>query len=67
VQKGMSALPPKADMCGAQAHVRLVPITDIGPIFKLMGAPSWGARVVVLRAVGYWLGCTGAFLSCSMT
>ena len=25
----MSALPPKADMCGAQAHVRFVPIADI--------------------------------------
>jgi hypothetical protein len=25
----MSALPPKADMCGARAHVRLGPITDI--------------------------------------
>ena len=29
VQKGMSALPPKADMCGALAHVRFVPIADI--------------------------------------
>ena len=26
----MSALPPKADMCSAQADVRLVPIADIG-------------------------------------
>jgi hypothetical protein len=26
----MSALPPKADMCGALADVRFVPITDIG-------------------------------------
>jgi hypothetical protein len=25
VQKGMSALPPKADMCSALAHVRFVP------------------------------------------
>ena len=25
----MSALPPKADMCGALAHVRFVPIADI--------------------------------------
>ena len=24
----MSALPPKADMCSAQAHVRFVPIAD---------------------------------------
>jgi hypothetical protein len=30
VQNGMSALPPKADICSAQAHVRFVPIADIG-------------------------------------
>ena len=30
-QKVMSALPPKADMCGALAHVRFVPIADIWP------------------------------------
>ena len=29
VQKGMSALPPKADMCGALGNVRFVPIADI--------------------------------------
>ena len=29
MQKGMSALPPKADMCSALAHVRFVPIADI--------------------------------------
>ena len=28
-QKAMSALPPKADMCGALAHVCFVPIADI--------------------------------------
>ena len=28
-QKVMSALPPKADMCRALAHVRFVPIADI--------------------------------------
>jgi len=28
-QKVMSALPPKADMCSATRHVRLVPIADI--------------------------------------
>ena len=28
-QKVMSALPPKADMCGALAHVCFVPIADI--------------------------------------
>ena len=29
VQKGMSALPPKADMCGAKSDVCFVPIADI--------------------------------------
>jgi hypothetical protein len=29
VQKNMSALLPKADMCGALAHVCFVPIADI--------------------------------------
>jgi hypothetical protein len=29
MQKGMSALTPKADMCSALAHVRFVPIADI--------------------------------------
>ena len=30
MQKAMSALPPKADMCGAKRDVRFVPIADIG-------------------------------------
>ena len=30
-QKVMSALPPKADICSALAHVRQVPIADILP------------------------------------
>jgi hypothetical protein len=29
VQNGMSALHPKADMCGAMRDVRFVPIADI--------------------------------------
>ena len=29
VQNAMSALPPKADMCGANGDVRFVPIADI--------------------------------------
>ena len=33
VQKGTSALPPKADMCTALAHVCFGPIADIGPKF----------------------------------
>jgi hypothetical protein len=35
VQKGMSALPPKADMRSARTHVRFVPIADIGPSLTL--------------------------------
>ena len=31
VQKGMSALPPKADMCGALGYVRFGPRADIDP------------------------------------
>jgi len=30
-QKAMSALPPKADMCGALAYVYYGPIADIAP------------------------------------
>ena len=30
VQNGMSALPLKADMCGAKSDVRFVPIAEIG-------------------------------------
>ena len=30
LQQAMSALPPTADMCGALAHVRFVPIADMG-------------------------------------
>ena len=33
VQKGMSALPPKADMCSATRYVRFVPIADIAALF----------------------------------
>jgi hypothetical protein len=33
VQNGMSALPPKADMCGATRDVRFGPIADIGKLF----------------------------------
>jgi len=31
-QNGMSALPPIADICSAQAHVRFVPIADVAPV-----------------------------------
>ena len=32
MQNGMSALPPKADMCSALGHVRFVPKADIGSV-----------------------------------
>jgi hypothetical protein len=40
VQNGMSALPLKADMCGATRHVRFVPIADTVPTLldNLIGA-----------------------------
>ena len=34
-QKVMSALPPKADMCGANTDVRYGPKADIAPLFGL--------------------------------
>ena len=34
-QTVMSALPPKADMCGAIADVRYGPIADIAPLIRL--------------------------------
>jgi len=33
-QKVMSALPPKADMCGALGDVRRVPKADIGSVIR---------------------------------
>ena len=34
VQNAMSALPPIADMCSAQAHVCFVPIADITSVTR---------------------------------
>ena len=42
VQKGMSGLPPKADMCGALAHVCFGPLADIGsPDFHFLNGPIY--------------------------
>jgi hypothetical protein len=42
LQKGMSALPLKADTCSATARVRYGPIADIGTLFDhLVGARSY--------------------------
>ena len=38
VQNGMSALPPKADMCGATSDVRFGPVADM--LNKLSGKYS---------------------------
>ena len=38
VQKAMSALPPKADMCGANRHVCFGPIADIFSVQIVMCA-----------------------------
>ena len=44
-QKGMSASPPKADMCGALAHVRFVPKADIASLIDdFVGASDQGRR-----------------------
>ena len=45
VQNGMSALPPKADMCSATSDVRFVPIADMPALFDhLVGAREYGRR-----------------------
>jgi hypothetical protein len=38
VQNVMSALPPKADMCGATRDVRFVPIADIRLFDDIVGS-----------------------------
>jgi len=42
MHKGMSALPPIADMCSAQAYVRFVPIADIPPFKRRQLAYTGG-------------------------
>ena len=44
MQNGMSALPPKADMCGATRDVRFVPIADIARSAKAKEAANWAAK-----------------------
>ena len=46
VQNGRSALPPKADICSAQAHVCFGPKADITPPIR---SPRWHARAVLTR------------------
>ena len=42
VQKAMSALPPKADMCAATRDVRFVRIADIDMLTRLLRQQSAG-------------------------
>ena len=44
VQKAMSALPPKADMCGATRDVRFVPRADIHLLDHLVSAAEHRLR-----------------------
>jgi hypothetical protein len=46
LQKAMSALPPKADMCGAARDVRFGPIADIPPKYYL----RWYSTLYCVRA-----------------
>ena len=41
VQKGMSALPPKADMCSAHDDVCFVPIADIDELIRTNRKTAW--------------------------
>ena len=45
LQKVMSALPPKADMCGVTWDVRFVPIADIHSISMVVSASMLGGIV----------------------
>src|SRR6476661_912840 len=57
VQKGMSALPPKADMCDATRDVRFVPKADIEP--SLTACPGWLSRAVNGRSSRHLVGVQG--------
>ena len=52
MQKGMSALPPKADMCGALAHVCFVPIADYAPQQSALYSITSSARASKRRRHG---------------
>ena len=48
LHKGVSALPPKADMCGATRDVRFVPIADI----DLFGGAYWASTADHAASLG---------------
>ena len=58
VQKGMSVLPPIADMCGAKRDVRLVPIADMPALFDHLV----GCRLLSLAVGRVILGVTLQFV-----
>jgi hypothetical protein len=54
VQKGMSASPPKADMCGAASDVRLGPLADINSFDHIVGEAKdriWNRQADFLRGI----------------
>jgi len=55
-QKAMSALTPKADMCGAPAHVRFVPIADIDQIYSITSSAraSSAGGIVNPKILAVW-------------
>ena len=63
VQNVMSALPPKADMCGATRHVRFVPKADIpASLDHLIGATDqrrWHGEIE--RLSGFKIDCQFVF------
>ena len=50
VQKSMSALPSKADMCGATRYVRFVPIADIAYSIISSARPIRSSGTVMPKA-----------------
>ena len=52
LQKGMSALHPKADMCSATLHVRFVPIADIAHMHRCLRSGAKRRKHVAQRLTG---------------
>ena len=69
VQNAMSALPPKADMCGATRYVRFVPIADISLFMRLRRLDAFVARLLRVRweepETGLWVDVSKGTLSSS--
>ena len=69
VQKGMSALPPKADMCSATRNVRFVPKADISKLSRVQNEKTASRRSLrnsicqIGHAARAWLLLIGLVLS----